>query len=308
MSSTAERGLKRGLDALIQETRGLSLSASEIQKVPTSSLVPNAQQPRRSFPSGQLEELAASIKNQGVLQPVLVRPISGRMPQQYEIVAGERRWRASTIAGLAEIPVIIKELSDQDTLVVALMENLQRADLTPLEESHGLQRLREEFGLSQDDLAQRLGKSRSGIANALRLLSLSDAARADLTEGRISAGHARALLAVTDAAAQETLRCHIIAAKMNVREAESHAAAWKERGEFPMPDVAGVPGFRRTGTAKNVQSDKKITHLAQSIGARLALPVSIRGGSEKGSIRISYASSEELAQFLQRLGISEGKI
>ncbi len=302
--STAQRGLGRGLDALFKGG-GRSEEGGAAQMLPLTSLAPNPQQPRRHFADQQLEELAASIKAQGVLQPILVRPLPGTAPQKYEIVAGERRWRASTMAGLAEVPVTVRELNDQEALVLALVENLQREDLNPLEEARGMQQLRDEFGLSQEDLAQRLGKSRSAIANTLRLLSLSEEARQDLAEGRLSAGHARALLAVSDAGAQDMLRMRILQGRLTVREAEALAAFWKEHGE--LPEGAQPLSTRKSASGSGaVAKEPALLSLQEEISGLLEQPVRISGTGDKGRISVSYASAQELDVLLQRLGLDRG--
>ncbi len=300
--NTVSRGLGRGLETLFKSGRDITAGA-ETQKVSVSSLSPNPQQPRRNFSDAQLEELAASIKTQGVLQPILVRPVAGG--SRYEIIAGERRWRASKLAGLSEVPVVVRELSDQETLVVALMENLQREDLTPMEEAQGFFRLKEEFSLSQDDLAQRLGKSRSAVANTLRLLSLPESARQDLAEGKITAGHARALLMVNDPTSQEKLRFRISREHLTVREAESLAASWKESGSMPDGPDEAVNGPQKTRTAREARSEEARA-LQKKLRALLALPVTVSGKEHKGRISVRYASKKELNSLLARLGLTEG--
>ena len=302
--SASQRGLGRGLETLFKggrETEG----TGPAQTLPSASIVPNPQQPRRHFAEQPIEELAASIKAQGILQPIVVRPVAGSSPQRYEIVAGERRWRASKLAGLTTVPVVIRDLTDQEALVLALMENLQREDLSPLEEAHGLQQLKDEFGLSQEDLAQRLGKSRSAIANTLRLLSLPESVRNDLAEGKLSAGHAKALLMVSDPSVQDELRKRILRDHLTVREVEAQAAVWKETGALPEATsmVAGSGRKSRGGRAE-APANEALQTVQQSLEESLALPVRIRGQEEKGRISIAYSSKEELHAFLSRLGLA----
>ena len=308
--SANTRGLGRGLDALFQnnveaaEAAPASITGqagAQPQKLKIMDLVPSPHQPRRHFSEQQMEELTASIKSQGVLQPILVRPRGGS-EGQYEIVAGERRWRAAKQAGLSSVPVVIKDMNDQEVLIVALMENLQREDLTPMEEALGLQQLKEEFGLSQEDMAHRLGKSRSGIANTLRLLALPETARNDLMEGRITAGHARALLMVTDPASQETFRDYMVRGHCTVREAESIASLWKETGALP-DDL--TPGGKQAGqTRKAANPNTTLLALQEKLSGTLSLPVTIRGKESKGTISLKYGSKDELASFLERLGLA----
>ncbi|MDR3074137.1 MAG: ParB/RepB/Spo0J family partition protein [Deltaproteobacteria bacterium] len=309
MSANAH-GLGRGLDALFQSTAGTLTKdgsglkpAAEPQSLSLESLVPNPQQPRRHFAEQQLEELASSIKTQGMLQPILARPMGGP-GGIYEIIAGERRWRAAKLAGLSSVPVIIRDLNDQEVLIVALMENLQREDLTPMEEALGLQQLKDEFGLSQEDMAHRLGKSRSAIANTLRLLSLPDAAREDLIEGRISAGHARALLVVTEPQSQEVFRQYLVSSRCTVRDAEGIAAGWKDTGALPEEMARGS---KWSGAAKGASATQSETlrALQERIGLALALPVTLRGKETKGRLSVAYSSKEELDALLARLGFAE---
>jgi ParB family chromosome partitioning protein len=309
MSATS-RGLGRGLDALFQnnpvEAEGaVSASArpaSDSQKVSISDISPNPKQPRQRFADAQLEELAVSIKAQGLLQPILVRPLGGQNGK-YEIIAGERRWRASQKAGLSSIPVIVRNMNDQEVLVVALMENLQREDLNPMEEALGLQQLKEEFGLSQENMAERLGKSRSAIANTIRLANLPQNAQDDVSSGKISAGHARALLVVTEPEAIEIFRAYLVSSQSTVREAERIAAYWKEHGA--LPDDLAAP-VKNTGAknAKEVAVDDTLLSLQGKIEEALALPVRIKGKENKGKISVSYSSKEELEALLAKLGIN----
>lgn len=306
--SMTSRGLGRGLDALFQNTpveadgtlAPPARGASEFPKVALTDIAPNPKQPRRHFSDGQLEELASSIKAQGVLQPILVRPVSGR-EAKYEIVAGERRWRAAQKAGLATLPVIIRKMSDQEALIVALMENLQREDLNPMEEALGLRQLKEEFGLSQEDMAERLGKSRSAIANMIRLAGLPQKAQDDVASARISAGHARALLVVGEPGAMEIFRAHLVDSQCTVREAERIAAHWKEHGVLP-EDVKMPPKPGAAGSAKPAAVNDALRALQERIGDALALRVSVTGGEGKGKISIRYSSKEELDAFLTRIG------
>lgn len=309
--SAGSRGLGRGLDALFQSGGEVSavapsaapgaVSVADTQQTAIDLLVPNPQQPRRYFSEQQMDELAASIKSQGVLQPILVRSMAGG-EGTYEIVAGERRWRAAKLAGLRNVPIVVKEMSDQEVLIIALMENLQREDLTPMEEALGLQQLKDEFGLSQEDMAHKLGKSRSAIANTLRLLALPEAAREDLTEGRISAGHARALLVVTEPEAQEVFRQYMVATHCTVREAERIAGIWKDTGALPDGIVGGVNNAPEERVVAK-PANEALLALQERIAEALALPVAIKGKENKGRISVSYGSKEELDALLEKLGV-----
>lgn len=313
--ATHPTGLGKGLDALIRGTQETRDEAG-ISTLPLVDIVPNPKQPRRNFSEKSLEELAASIRSQGLLQPLLVRPLGPASPDKYEIVAGERRWRACQLAGLTEAPVLIRSFSAKDTLAAALVENLQREDLNPIDEALGLQTLKDEFGLSQDDLAQSLGKSRSAIANSLRLLALPESMRPLIAEGRLSAGHGRVLLSITEERAQEYLKNLILENRISVREAEGLAACWKETGRFELdmlhlgaekptvdadaddgdaPDVpirAKAP--RRPQSARLLEIQHRMTTLFKA-------QVKVSGQEDKGKIAFTYNSKEELDELLERL-------
>lgn len=305
-------GLGKGLDALIRETSESRPDTSN-QMLAIRDIIPNAKQPRRNFDDGALAELAESIRSQGLLQPILVRPIGPAQPGKYEIVAGERRWRASQLAGLTEVPVYIRSLSEQDTLTAALIENLQREDLNPMEEAIGLQSLKDEFGLSQDDLAKKIGKSRSAIANSLRLLSLPESARKNLADGNLSAGHARTLLSLTTPDAQEELQAIILKHNISVREAEGLVAIWKERGRFELPQNAFLPGTEQdtpqrstppVPAAKKARAKPQSARLLEAqnkISNIFKVPVRVTGKDDKGKISFSYNSQKELESLLERL-------
>lgn len=300
----SQRGLGRGLDALFKNTIEPA-RASDVTTLPIRLLKPNPDQPRKHFAEGALEELSASIRVQGVLQPLLVRPVRGTEPQCYEIIAGERRWRASQLAGLREVPVLVRELSDQETLAVALIENLQREDLNPMEEALALHDLREQFGLSQEELARQLGKSRPAVANMLRLLQLPEGMREDLRIGRITAGHARALLAVSDVEAQEILRQAIIEQGLTVRDAEAAVTHWKQHGTLP-ETLVHISGKLHATAQRTVRSKAPELKLLQKrIAESLALKASVSGTEAKGRITLNYDSPEDLRRLLKQLGLAD---
>lgn len=294
-----ERGLGRGLSSLL--TSASESSSEETRKLALTQLVPGRHQPRKIFDNDALEELAVSIKNQGVIQPLLVRLLPG-MPQRYEIVAGERRWRAARLAGLTEVPVIVTEYTDREAMTVALVENLQREDLNPLEEAEAFQALREAYGLSQEALAEQLGKSRSAVANSLRLLQLSPSMQDGLAKGEISAGHARALLAVSDGTLRAALYAAILEHHLSVREAEAAADTCKRTGRLPeklIPGEKNIPA-PRPARAPKPQSIKDLqVVLRKSCGTR----ATISGDEQQGRIQIPYANPEELKRILALLGL-----
>ena len=299
---SSSKGLGRGLDALFggsapkQEPQG---QESAVNLMPITALRPNPNQPRRHFDDAALRELADSIKSQGIIQPLLVRPLGG--DNSYQIVAGERRWRAAQLAGLKEVPVYVRHLSDKEVMAAALIENLQREDLNPIEEAEALQALREALDLTQEELATRLGKSRPAIANALRLLQLSANARADLQAGLLSAGHARCLLGIDAPHASESLRHRILSHKLTVREAEDAAAYWRGHNALPWEQTDVEPQPRSKAPRKKSAQFKT---LQKSLTSSIGCKTQVSGDENSGRIAFAYGSREELEQLLQKLGVS----
>ncbi len=299
---SSSKGLGRGLDALFggtapkQEPQG---QESAVNLMPITALHPNPNQPRRHFDDAALRELADSIKSQGIIQPLLVRPQGGE--NTYQIVAGERRWRAAQLAGLKEVPVYVRQLSDKEVMAAALIENLQREDLNPIEEAEALQALRDALELTQEELASRLGKSRPAIANALRLLQLSATARADIQAGLLSAGHARCLLGIDAPTASEALRQRILSHKLTVREAEDAAAFWRGHNALPWEQEDTSPQPRAKAPRKKSPQFKTLQmNLCSSIGCK----TQVSGDENSGRIAFAYGSREELEQLLQKLGVA----
>jgi ParB family chromosome partitioning protein len=290
------RGLGRGLSALLGESEaageGLGASADAgagpAQEVPIELLRRNPDQPRRHFGEVELEELAGSIREKGVLQPILVRPMPGAAGE-YQIVAGERRWRAAQRAGLHSVPVLVRELDDLDVLEIAIIENVQRADLNPLEEALAYRSLMERFGRTQDAVAQVVGKSRSHVANALRLLNLPDEVREHVLAGRLSAGHARAIATAPDPGA---LARTVVEKALSVRQAEALSRQSQERGA-PTP-----PRFRASGGAAK---DPDTRLLEQDLSEALGLAVELADRGGRGSLTVRYESLEQLDDLCQRL-------
>ena len=292
-SSKPKGGLGRGLDALIPKapiavekptkaTPEAAPSALEpANTLAMDRLVPNKNQPRTQFDDATLIELANSIREKGILQPLLVRPKG----KNFEIVAGERRWRAAKIAGLKTVPVVIRELSDRETLEIAIVENLQREDLGPVEEARAFQKLIE-FGMTQEEAAQAVGKSRPTVTNALRLLSLPEAALAALETGRISAGHARAILAVPKEH-QDWALAQILERHLSVRLAED-----LKRESEVLEETAKAPAPKRASTHHQLQIE-----LQRHLGTRLKIV-----GDEKGKIEIPFYSHEDLTRLLEIFG------
>ena len=284
--------LGRGLAALIGDVgEESSVERPRAQRrLPTSALRPNARNPRRSFAAAELEELAASLRERGIIQPIVVRSLRG-VPDGYEIIAGERRWRAAQRAGLHEVPVVVIEATDAEALQLAIIENVQRADLNPLEEAEGYRALMEEFHNSQEEIAKIVSKSRSYIANTLRLLKLPDAVKAYIQDGKLTAGHARMLIGETNA---EQLAQDIVARDLNVREVEAMA---RERAQ--KSGKKQTNGRRAHGAAAKdadtLAAEKRLTDA-------LGLTVSIdqrRGGG--GTLSIRYRDFDQLDDVIQRL-------
>ena len=284
-----EKRLGKGLDLLLTSSRTISPQSANIVHLAVAAIQPNSEQPRRDFSPQALEELCLSIQNDGVLQPILVRPHKENKGE-YEIVAGERRWRAAKLAGLRKIPALVREVGDEQALALALIENLQREDLNPVEEAQALHTLRERFGFSQEQLAQKVGKSRPALANSLRLLQLPALILDELRQGRISSGHARTLLALEDVELQMQLCAEIIQNGYNVRQTEKLVARLKEPAASPAPKA--TPPFQ--------------AELGQRLSACLPCPVKVKGTAQKGSISLHYSSAEELARlekFLQNQAV-----
>ena len=280
------RGLGRGLGALLGEPAAVHGRGSRL--APVADLAPGPFQPRRRFNDSDLESLAESIRRRGVVQPVLVRPGPEGAPP-WQIVAGERRWRAAQRAKLREIPVIVHPLDDREALEVALVENVQRENLGPLEEAEGYRRLLEEFGGTQESLAALVGRSRSHIANMMRLLALPDAVRALLDDGALSAGHGRALLGADDG---EALAREAIARGLNVRQTERLAA--RAGGKRPPPKARAK---RRRPAAGRADIVKLEAELAEALG----VGVRIVDEGASGELRIAYGSLEQLDFVIERL-------
>jgi len=277
--------LGRGLDALLGDDPGAPAGHAGgrlARTAPIEPLQPGRYQPRRQFAEAEIEELAASIRELGILQPLLVRALDDA-PDQFEIIAGERRWRAAQRTGLHEVPVIERELTDAEALEIALVENLQREDLSPLDEAEGYKRLADEFDHTQDDLARALGKSRSHVANMLRLLNLPGSVKSLLDGGEISAGHALALLGARDPASAARA---VVRRGLNVRQTEKLV----QKEAAPSRPAAKPP-----------EKDVDTIALERELAALLGLAVHIRSAGEGGSLTVRYDTLEQLDDVLHRL-------
>ena len=279
-------GLGKGLGSLIPTTERLQDSDAILRELPISEIVANTYQPRSHFDEEALVSLSASIRSVGVLQPILVRELG---EDSYELIAGERRWRAAKRAGLQTIPAIVRTAEDEGSLEQALVENLHREDLGALEEAAAYQQLIEEFKLTQEQVATRVGKSRSAVANTMRLLQLPTSIQRLLGEGQLSAGHARALLGTPDRAFQEKLAKAIVSEKLTVREVEDRV---REHGGTPEPEAEGTTP---TGTKPpTLVRPAPLLELEEMLSDHLDTRVAVSMGQRKGRIVIDFSTLEDL--------------
>lgn len=293
------RGLGKGLGALIpgdlSSDRGGEGTNAGVREVPINQIEPNQYQPRNHFDEENLAGLTASIRELGVLQPILVRKVA---EDRYELIAGERRWRASKRAGLQLMPVIVREVTDTLSLQQALVENLHRDDLNPLEEAAAYQQLVEEFGLTQEEVAQRVGKSRSAVANLLRLFQLPPQVQKLVAEGKLSAGHAKVLLSTPDRAFQEQLATRIATEGLTVRDTEeqvkqhNETAAASEEEDIPGRPGARVPKLRAPG----------LLELEHLLSNQLDTRVKVDMGPKRGKVVIEFADLEDLERIYRAMG------
>ncbi len=275
------KGLGRGLDALLSRNENSDIPEDSLQNLEISALQPGKYQPRTNMDQTALAQLADSIKAQGVMQPILVRPIGA---EQYEIIAGERRWRAAQLAGLSEVPTIIRQVPDESALAMSLIENIQRENLNPLEEAHGIQRLIKEFGMTHQTAGEALGNSRSTISNLLRLLNLSPPVQELMMQGKIDMGHGRALLTLSSA--QQIKIANLVAHKqLSVRETEKL-----------------VNQLETPATKKVKKVDRDLMRLQEEVSERLGTQVIIKPKANgQGNIVINYANLEQLDDILSKL-------
>jgi len=284
---TRKSGLGRGLDALLgsrnQANEPGSNEDSELQNLGIEQLQPGQYQPRSIMDQDKLQELADSIQSQGIVQPIVVRKLTSN---KYEIIAGERRWRAAQLAQLSEVPVLIKQVDDKQTIAMALIENIQREDLNPLEEALALQRLIDEFEITHSEAAEAVGRSRVAVSNLLRLLDLTSKVKSMLNDGLLEMGHARCLLSL-EASEQQAAANEIVAKKMSVRQAEALVKAIKNPVKNP---------------AKNKEKQADLKHLEQSLSEKLCAKVEVQHMPKgNGKLVIHYHNSDELDGILGRI-------
>jgi len=298
-------GLGKGLGALIPEhqqyfdtSKNPADVGDSITIVSLSNLRPNPDQPRKTFPDDSIDELAESIRKHGLLQPIIAEPASDG---DYIIVAGERRFRAASRAGLAEVPVIVRSVSSEKRLQLSLIENIQREDLNPMEEARAYHSLMELTGYTQEQVAEAVGKNRSTVANALRMLRLSEAMQSAVRDGVISAGHARSLLAVSDETRREALFARIVAEGLSVRQAEQAVQDLSDDGARKK----AVKGRKVAKVAAADSLEPDLLALRELLIERFGTKVEIRGDMKSGSIAIEYYSPDDLQRILDAVGVGE---
>lgn len=278
-----KKGLGKGLDALISSANNLDESVNGVLEIKINDVEPNSNQPRKIFDQEKLEALAESIKDHGVVQPIIVRKVDSR----YIIIAGERRWRASKLAGLKTIPVIIKDISSKEVMEIALIENIQREDLNPVEEAEAYQKLMDEYKLTQEEVARVVGKSRAAVANSVRLLSLTNEIKEMLIDGRLTSGHARTLITISDESRQSELAKEIVDKSLNVRETEKLAS-----------------NENKNDSSKNKNIKEKniiISDIEEKLRIGYGTKVNLLRGKSKGKIVIEYYSNDEFERLVDVL-------
>ena len=288
----SERGLGKGLGALLGDAALQSQEGGSVS-LPLAKVEPGLKQPRKRFDEETLADLADSIRTHGIIQPLTVRRLSSGY---YQIIAGERRWRAAKLAGLSEVPAVIIEADDRKVMELGLIENLQREDLNPMEEAMGYRTLMEEYGLTQEETAQRVGKSRPAVANALRLIALPDAIRHLVEEGQLSAGHARALLSISSSTLQKKLAQKIIAEGLSVRQTEALAK------RFAREEAQEETAYAAPPDPMKLYRDAA----AKDLTTRWGRKVSITMGPKKGKLEFEFYNDEDLTELLDRLSDLRG--
>lgn len=280
---TKKNGLGRGLSSLLQES--VDSSGASVHELSVLDIEPNPKQPRRNFDQDALKTLADSISEVGVLSPILVREKENGL---YEIIAGERRWRASKLAGKKKIPAIVKNYETKEVMEIALIENLQREDLNPFEEAMGYQTLKEQFGLTQEEIAQRVSKSRSTVANILRILNLPDFVLKEIKNGKVSVGHAKALSSLESDETRKLLLYEIVKNEISVREAEELAKKLSQKK-------------RTVLIKKNLKKDPNLIEVEERLSGRFGTKVQIKSGKIKSKIEIEYYSNDDLERIIEKL-------
>lgn len=283
------KGLGRGLDSLLGDDEATSTTNDALMTLKVSELQPGKYQPRSYMDEEALQTLAASIKTQGIMQPILVRPLA---IGGYEIIAGERRWRASQIAGLTEVPVVVRNIPDEAALAMALIENIQRENLNPLEEAQGIKRLIDEFDMTHEKAAEAVGRSRAAVSNLLRLLTLCAPVQEMLIQGKLDMGHARSLIGLSGAH-QVILAERIVHDQLSVREAEKIVKVF---------DAAEQQDAEKSEAVRNTRVDQDVQRLQESLSEQLGTTVAIQSGKNgKGTLKISYSNLDQLDEIIAKL-------
>lgn len=284
------KGLGRGLDSLLGDDEATSATNDALMTLKVGELQPGKYQPRSYMDEEALQTLAASIKTQGIMQPILVRPLA---VGGYEIIAGERRWRASQIAGLTEVPVVVRTIPDEAALAMALIENIQRENLNPLEEAQGIKRLIDEFDMTHEQAAEAVGRSRAAVSNLLRLLTLCAPVQEMLIHGKLDMGHARSLIGLSGAH-QVILAERIVHDQLSVREAEKIVKVFNEAPDEEVKD--------KQAASKNNREDHDVLRLQESLSEQLGTAVIIQNGKNgKGVLKINYANLDQLDELIAKL-------
>lgn len=294
MAHMAKRALGKGLGALIKPTpeaqqKSVTENGENVEYVSVSKIVPSPLNPRKEFTSDEIKELGDSIREHGVIQPLIVRKVSGK----YELIAGERRWRASQSINLTTVPVIVREASDRDVIELALIENLQRQDLNPVEEASGYLKLSQEFNLTQEQIAKRVGKSRASVANAMRLLDLEKEVKAFLTNGQLSVGHAKVILGVRDKAHQSTIADQVIRHRLTVRQTE------KAVQQINNPSASLPTEKKALDPAKSME----LMRIQNALRDHFSTFAKVTAGGKKGKIELEYYDNEDLQRILEKMGL-----
>lgn len=301
-ANTPKKGLGKGLNALIRTPSSVAVKGSgkaesdpatgeRVLRVALDRVVPSPLQPRKRFHEENLDELVESIREHGVIQPLIVREVDGR----YELIAGERRWRASTKLGLAEVPVILRDASDRDVLEMALIENLQREDLDPLEEAEAYARLAADFGLKQEEIARRVGKNRATVSNSIRLLDLDPQVQNLVSQRLISSGHAKALLGIKTKAEQRLVADMVVRKKLNVRETE----------KLVSEQINGKTTSKKPKKTKlTPRAEAYLREIQDQLRGRFSTNIAIHHGDKRGKIEIEYYGNEDLGRILELMGVS----
>ncbi|MDF2376741.1 MAG: ParB/RepB/Spo0J family partition protein [Verrucomicrobiales bacterium] len=299
-AKTPRKGLGKGLNALIKAPGAVPVestgkaestdSGERVLRVALDEVVPSPLQPRKRFHEENLDELVESIREHGVIQPLVVREVDGK----YELIAGERRWRASTKLGLEEVPIILRDASDRDVLEMALIENLQREDLDPLEEAEAYSRLAKDFGLKQDEIAQRVGKNRATVSNAIRLLDLDEQVQTLVSRKMLSQGHAKAILGLKTKAEQRMLADMVVRKSLNVRETE----------KLVSEQINGKTTTKAPKKSKvSPQAEAYLRQIQDELRSRYSTNIAIQHSDKKGKIEIEYYGNEDLSRILELMGV-----